>query len=465
MKKPLPSLAFFCAALAVWPLVSSRAAEPARPNIIFILADDIGLPGFGCTGGVYQTPNIDALAAGGTRFEYCYAAPLCAPSRAMLMTGRYAFRTGVTDNGHGAAATPEKDGCVALLMKQAGYTTAVAGKWRQLSYLTTREDGAKWGWDEFLIWGAGQPEEGEGGGKLGKKITAADGTKKKPDRYWNPDYNLNGKGLSDTQGKYGPDVLQEFALDFIHRHEDGPFFLYYPTPLIHSPIMPTPDSNAKDPTKKQKGKKQQGGSLYAENIAYLDKLVGQLVAELDKMHLREKTLIVFTGDNGSVPIGTVNGRTIDGKKAQVNEGGSRVPLIANWPGTTPAGKVLPDLTDFTDLLPTFAELGGAKVPTDRKIDGQSLAAQFRGQPGQPREWAYVQLRDDRYVRTAQWKLTGKSELFDMKDAPWQQIAVPPESAPPEAKAAREKLQAVLETLHDDSAAPAKKRRKKDKAGA
>ena len=107
-------------------LCCARAAfaEAAKPNIIFILADDIGLPGFGCTGGIYKTPNIDALAAGGTRFEYCFAAPLCAPSRAMLMTGRYAFRTGVKSNGLGAEATPQKDGCVAQLMKQAGYATA-----------------------------------------------------------------------------------------------------------------------------------------------------------------------------------------------------------------------------------------------------------------------------------------------------------------------------------------------------
>ncbi len=153
---------------------SSYAAAPAKPNIIFILADDLGLPALGCCGGIYKTPHLDALAAGGTRFEQCLAAPLCAPSRAMLMTGRYAFRTGVTNNGAGAAATPQKDGCVALLMKQAGYVTAVAGKWRQLSHFTSKEDGAKWSFDEFLIWGAGQPDENEAGGKRKK---GADGSK------------------------------------------------------------------------------------------------------------------------------------------------------------------------------------------------------------------------------------------------------------------------------------------------
>ncbi len=440
-----------------------HAADPRKPNIIFILADDIGLPGFGCTGGIYKTPNIDALAAGGTRFEYCFAAPLCAPSRAMLMTGRYAFRTGVTDNGHGAAATPEKDGCVAQLMKQAGYATAVAGKWRQLSYFTTKEDGAKWGFDEFLIWGAGDAEEGEA--KVGKKITAADGTKTKPDRYWDPDYNLNGHALPDAAGKYGPDVLQEFVLDFVRRHQDGPFFIYYPTPLIHSPILRTPDSQTKSTVKqKGKGKGVPGlDSLYADNIAYLDKQVGQLVAELDKLHLRENTLIVFTGDNGSVPVGTVKGRPVDGHKHDVTEGGSRVPLIANWPGTTPAGLVRQDLTDFTDLLPTFAALAGTALPPERKIDGHSFAPQLRGETGQPREWAYVQLGEQRYVRSDRWKLTGNGQLFDMKDAPFQQIPVPSDAADTDTKAARSKLQTTLDELKPDATdRPAQTKRKKQK---
>ena len=458
---------FTFVALSVSP---SHAADARKPNIIFILADDIGLPGFGCTGGIYKTPNIDALAAGGTRFEYCFAAPLCGPSRAMLMTGRYAFRTGVRDNGMGANATPEKDGCVAQLMKQAGYATAIAGKWRQLSHFTTKEDGAKWGFDEFLIWGAGEPEEGEGKAG-GKKKKDADGRKVKPDRYWNPDYNLNGHAAPNTEGKYGPDVLQDFVIDFVRRHKDEPFFVYYPTPLIHSPIVRTPDSQTKS-NAKEKGKGKSGGgpgldSLYADNIAYLDKLVGKIAAELDKLKLRENTLIVFTGDNGSVPVGTVNGRPVDGHKATVLEGGSRVPLIANWPGTTPAGVVRKDLTDFTDLLPTFAALAGASLPTDRKIDGHSLAPQLRGEPGQPREWAYVHLRDERYVRSERWKLTGDGKLFDMKDAPYQQIPVPGDTADADAKVARAKLQAALDGLRDDSSSgtPVKKKRKKQQNAA
>lgn len=429
---------------------SASAAAPERPNIIFILADDLGLPALGCTGGVYRTPNLDALAAGGTRFEYCFAAPLCAPSRAMLMTGRYAFRTGVADNGLGAAATPQKDGCVALRLKQAGYATAVAGKWRQLSHFTTKDDGAKWGFDEFLIWGAGQPDDEDADVKAARKAKRAKGeAKSKNDRYWAPDYNLNGRMLQDTENKYGPDLLHEFVVDFIQRHEQGPFFVYYPTPLIHGPILATPDSK-QGQSVKQKGKKSANsvgeGSLYADNIAYLDKLIGKLVAELDARKLREKTLIVFAGDNGSVPIGVVHGRPVDGKKNTMLEGGSRVPLIANWPGTTPAGDLRKDLVDFTDLLPTFAELAGVKPSEGLAIDGHSFAPQLRGEKGQPREWAYVHLRDERYVRADRWKLTGDGELFDMADAPFRQTLIAADTSDVAAQAARARLQTALEDL-------------------
>jgi arylsulfatase A-like enzyme len=445
--------------------LAAVAESPRKPNIIFILADDLGIPAIGCYGGAYKTPNLDALAASGTRFENCFAAPLCAPSRALLMTGRYAFRTGVIDNGHGAAATPDKDGCVALLLKEAGYKTAVAGKWRQLSYFTSKEDGAKWGFDEFLIWGAGLPDD-EGDAKPKKKKNAADGEgKAKPDRYWDPDYNLNGKMLKDADGKYGPDVLNEFVIDFVRRHKAEPFFVYYPTPLIHGPILPTPDSKSQDKKKLKKKKDADNvgkGSVYADNIEYLDKQIGKLVAELDALKLRDNTLIVFTGDNGSVPVGTINGQKIEGHKHTMLEGGSRVPLIANWRGVTPSGVVLKDLVDFSDFLPTFVELAGMKLPTTRPIDGRSFAPQLLGKPGQPRDWAYVHLGNRRYVRSDRWKLTNDGKFFDMQEAPFREILVPAEKESAEAKAARTQLQVTLDHLiaQDKDAGNTPKKRKK-----
>jgi arylsulfatase A len=186
-------------------------------------------------------------------------------------------------------------------------------------------------------------------------------------------------------------------------------------------------------------------TLYADNIAYMDRLVGKVVAELERLGLREQTLVLFSVDNGTPGSkATIGGRKIVGAKGSLLEGGSRVPLIASWKGTTPAGKVSKDLVDFSDLFPTFVELAGAKPPEGVKIDGRSFAPQLRGQPGNPREWIFVQLGNGWYVRDARWKLTGKNELFDMKEAPFREI--PADDKDPVAGVARKRLQAVLDDL-------------------
>ena len=456
------SLCFgFCVAVVVLSqlsLISAAETKASRPNIIFILADDFGIPGVGCYGGDHKTPNLDALAMGGTRLESCFSAPLCGPTRAMLMTGRYAFRTGMLTNGTGAAVTPDREVTIAKLLKQSGYSTAVAGKWGQLQYFRSKEDGQRWGFDEFMIWGGGggakaPEEEADDAPKKNKqKKQAKQAAKEKGERYWEPSYNHNGKKLADVEGKYGPDLLHNFVVDFIERHREGPFFVYYPTPLIHGPILKTPDSN-------ETGKRQ---SHYEDNVAYLDKLVGKLVAELDRLKLRDNTLIVFTGDNGSTEAGTINGRKVDGHKSNLLEGGSRVPLIVNWPGVTPAGVVRKDLVDFSDLFPTFAEVAGAKLPADVKLDGHSFAAAIKGEKGTPRDWVYVQLGEKRYVRDAGWKLNNDGEFFDMRDAPFEQIAVTKPTG--EAKSAHDKLQAVFDGLiaEDKGSATLAKRKKKNK---
>jgi len=399
-------------AAATAPLWAEAAEMRAqRPNIIFILADDYGIGGVGCYGGRFRTPHLDALAQSRIRFEHCWSAPLCGPSRAQCLTGRYGFRTGVVDNGTGGRLRADRETTIARVLQQAGYATAVAGKWRQLAYLTNPAEARAWGFDEYIAWGVGA----------------------KTDRYWNPVLDRNGTVLTGVEAKYGPDLLHEFAVDFIGRHKDRPFFLYYPMVLIHGPILRTPDST-------------EGSDHYADNIAYMDKIVGRLVAELDRLNLRERTLVVFTGDNGSVGKHTLGGRLIEGAKGSMLEGGSRVPLIASWRGTTPAGQVVPDLTDFSDFFPTFAELAGAKMPEGVTIDGHSFAERLRGRPGAPREWAYVQLGAERYVREPRWKLDQSGQLFDMREAPFRQIAVAAETAGEEAQSARRRLQGVLDRL-------------------
>ena len=197
------------------------------------------------------------------------------------------------------------------------------------------------------------------------------------------------------------------------RNKDKPFFVYYPMSHIHGPILRTPDSKPG----------ANADRLYADNVEYMDKLVGQIVAELDRLKLREKTLVLFSGDNGTARFGettaTIDGKQVSGRKGTMLEGGSRVPLIANWPGTTPAGKVNHDLTDFSDFFSTFAQLGGAPLPEGVKLDSHSFAAQIKGEKGTPREWVYVELNGASYARDARFKLTNGGELFDLSQAAFQ----------------------------------------------
>jgi arylsulfatase A len=397
-------------------LRAAETTEPAKPNIIFVLADDLGIDGVSCYGGdKHQTPHIDALAASGTRFQTCYAAPLCGPSRCLLMTGRYAFHTGGLTNqawragGPGAKSADEYP--MARMMKEAGYATGQAGKWRQIGELP-----GNWGFDEFLT------------------DNTASGW------YWETHYNKNGQDLDLPAGTYGPDVIQNFTFDFIHRHKDKPFFFYYAMHLVHKPTVRTPDSSPGTTNVHE---------LYDENIKYMDKQVGALVDELEKDGIRNNTLIIFSGDNGTASgyPSPVKGRMLNGWKGSMLEGGSRVPFIASWPGVTPAGKVLDDIVSFADPYMTFADITGAKLPDGVKPDGQSFAPQLRGEAGTPRKWAYVQLGEKWYVREPGYKMNQAGELFDMSDAPFVEKLIVPESDTDQSKAGRQRLAAALAELN------------------
>jgi arylsulfatase A len=388
------------------------AERPSKPNILFILADDSGIEDYGCYGSDRfkgKTPNIDSLAKTGLRFERCYAEPLCGPSRATIMTGRYVFRTGAFSNQSTHTTSFKDEPSLARTLKQAGYVTGMAGKWRQVA-----DSPGDWGFDEFVT-------DNTAGGW-----------------YWKDNYNKNGRTVQSDKEVYCPEVCLEFAVDFFKRHKDEPFYFYFPSHLVHGPILRTPDS--KDPTADKE-------KLYDDNMVYLDKQVGQLVDALEKLGLREKTLIVFSGDNGTAQqSGTIGGRQINGHKGTVLEGGSRVPLIANWKGVVAGGSVVKDLVDFTDFFPTFAEVAGAKMPTDVKIDGRSFAPRLHGAAGNPREWVFVHLGARWYARNDGWKLTQTGELYDLSDAPFVEKLVMADSESDVSKTARKQLQAVLTEL-------------------
>lgn len=386
-----------------------------KPNIIFVLADDLGIGGLSCYGAdKFKTPNLDRLAASGIRYTNAYTAPLCGPSRALILTGRYAFRTGATNQDATGLMKPTVETMTPKVLKQAGYVSAAVGKWGQLPL-----GPAEFGFDEYLRF-------------------AGSGT------YWNTQENgktylVDGHKKTLNDKEYLPDRMHDFVVDFITRHRAQPFFVYYSMSHVHGEILPTPDSPPKTP------------DAYTDNIRYMDKLIGKLVADLDRLKLRDNTLIVFVGDNGTAegyaPISTVLGRRLSGQKGSMLEGGALVPLIVSWPGKTPAGKVSANLVDSTDFLPTFAELAGAKLPANTVIDGHSFAPQLRGQQGKPRDWIFIQLARQWYVRDARWKLNQTGALFNMSKAPFEEPLVPANTTDPAAIAARKRLAAVLEKLN------------------
>lgn len=391
----------------------SPSPDTEKPNIILIFADDVGLGEIGCTGGPFLTPNIDLLAEEGIRFEYCYATPLCEPSRAQLLTGRYPFRTGHNSNNNIENLSEHDEVMIPAVMKKAGYATACVGKWSRLPF-----GPGGWGFDEYMsTWASA--------------------------RFWSDQpingYLLNGVEKSILPGEYLPDSMHDFIVSFMERHKDLPFFLYYPMPYVHVPILPTPDSEDEVADRDQ---------LYSDNIEYMDKLVGKLIAELERLNLRENTLIIFTGDNGTAPdfanLSTVDGKSLNGRKGTVLEGGSRVPLIVNWPGTTPVGRVSKDLIDISDFFSTFADLGGAELPERVTLDSRSFAAQIKGEKGTPRNWVYVELDGRSYVRNARYKLTNGGELFDLIEAPFKEIAIAKDTKDVSAVVARAELQKVLD---------------------
>jgi len=400
--------------IALLLVASSIAAQNKKPNIIFILADDLGIDGVSCYGAdSYKTPEIDKLAKNGMRFTNAYTAPLCGPSRAMILTGRYAFRTGAVNQDQTGEFKPSDEIMMSKILKPAGYTTAMIGKWGQLPL-----GPAEFEFDDYMRF-------------YGSGVYANTNEKKEK-------YDLNGKILILKDEEYMPNLMHNHMVQFLANHKKDPFYLYYSLVQVHGEIRPTPETKPGTTDFKQ---------LYTDNINYMDKLVGKLMHTLDSLKLRDNTLIVFFGDNGTAgqaaAIGTVNGKKIIGKKGTMQEGGSLVPLIINWPGVVKKGVVSKNLVDASDFVPTFAEIAGATLPIGKKIDGVSFLPQIKGAKTNARNWIFTELGNDWYVRDANWKLNRAGELFDMHNAPFEEKLTPTSEA---TKAISENLQKVLDSL-------------------
>jgi arylsulfatase A len=394
---------------------ASGNAPEKKPNIIFILADDLGFAEIGCYGSDrYKTPNIDKLASQGLRFTHGYSTPLCGPSRAALLTGRYAFRTGATNQDACSQVFTKAEKAIPYYLKPAGYASTMIGKWGQLP-----DEPSDFSFDEYLRF-------------FGSGVYWTEPGKKQ-------NYRVNGADMILKENEYMPDLMHQKMVDFLTKNKNNQFFAYYSLSHVHGEIVRTPDS------------KPTTTDYYDDNIVYMDKLVGSLRKELDRLKLSDNTILIFFSDNGTAgghaDAATIGGRRLSGQKGSMLEGGSLEPLIVYWPGVTPKGKVCDDLISSTDFLPTFADITGAALPKDIVLDGQSFKAQIQGKKGNPRNSLFVQLANNYWVRSLGWKLNQSGELFDMSKAPFEEIAVPADSKNDAAIAARKSLQAELDRLN------------------
>lgn len=435
-------------ALLLMPLVELKAAEtaqPAKPNFIVINIDDLGYADVGPFGSkLNRTPNLDRMAKEGRRFTSFYAAPVCSPSRASLMTGCYPKRAlpipHVLFPGNDIGLAPEEV-TVAEVLKDAGYATGIVGKWHlgdQLPFLPLQQ-----GFDSYY----GLPYSNDMGptqdgikSSLGQPIP-------KPRKNEQPPLPLMRNNtvlqrvLPDDQQALVERYTDE-ACKYIAAHKSESFFLYLPHSAVHFPIYPG---------KKWAGKSPNG--IYSDWVEEVDWSVGRVLDTVRDLGLSKRTLVIFTSDNGGTKR-AVNA-PLRGFKGSTWEGGVRVPMIAWWPDVVPAGTECDAITGMFDILPTFAALAGTKAPSDRKLDGANISPQLVGKPDAPpahETFYYYRGLRLQAVRHGDWKLElppaknpkGKSKLYNLK----ADIGETTDVAAANAEVVK-KLQGLVTAMQDD----------------
>ena len=425
----LASLAVYvCVSLSPWGDAAHAEQKETPPNIILIMADDVGYECFGCYGSEqYSTPNIDQLATQGMRFDHCYSQPLCTPTRVKLMTGLTNAR-----NYSAFSVLTRDQKTIGQHFKNGGYDTAVVGKWqlfgakhysKQFRARGTMPNAA--GFDHVCLWQVDQ---------LGE-------------RYPGPLMWIDGENRQFGSEAFGPDVATDYLIDFIQSPRDRPFFAYYPMILPHSPFVPTPHSE--NPKSKDRQRN------FEDMVAYVDHLVGKIAQAVDDVGLTQQTMIIFTGDNGTGRQiqSKLNGTTIQGGKGLTTDAGTHVPLVISWPGTVPPGSTCDDLVDCSDFLPTVLE--AASLDSEYQLDGQSFLPQLKGRPGTPREWLFCyycprpeKTPPARFARTKQFKLYGDGRFFDIPADRLEKTPLQVDSLSSEQRTAFQLLSEVLETMPD-----------------
>jgi arylsulfatase A-like enzyme len=430
MIRSLPAAASL---LLILPAVTStsHAREAAqRPNIVFIMADDLGYGHLGSYGQTkIRTPHLDRMAAEGTRFTQCYAGHcVCAPSRSVLMTGRHSGHTSVRINGGGAPLLPE-DVTVAEVLKEAGYATGIFGKWGLGDHGT---EGVPYqqGFDEFYGY-----------------LHQVHAHFFYPWFLWRNDQrHVLSENVGEKEEQYSHDLIADEALGFVRRHKEGPFFLYVPFTIPHFELLVPEDSLQEyegkfpEPTPYLDSRRHYASqpaprTTLAAMITRMDRDVGRILALLGELGIDEKTIVFFTSDNGGYRLArpdepdffAANG-PLRGAKGSFYEGGIRVPMIVRWPGRVRAGASDDFIWAFWDVMPTLAELAGTQPPAD--IDGISVAPRLLGEeqpePSRFLYWEKIPPRGDagapawsQAVRKGRWKAVRQRpklplELYDLK---------------------------------------------------
>ncbi len=457
--------ASICLSIAA-PLMAAEkpSAKPpvvslSKPNILFILVDDLGKEWVSCYGAEdITTPNIDALAAGGMKFNNAYSMPQCTPSRTALLTGKYPWRNGFVNHwdvprwGVGYFDWKQRENTTfARLMKDLGYATAAAGKWQINDFRIEPQAMKKHGFDDWAMW------------------TGSETGNEPSDKRYQDAYINTPTGSKTYKGMFGPDIYTDCLINFMRRHKEEPMCLYFPMALTHIPLVPTPDEP------RAKGKLGRHKAM----VRYMDKMVGRLVTTLDALEIRDRTIIIFTTDNGTAGgkrgvTGTRNGVAVEGSKGKETEAGVCAPFIVNCPGLVPTGVETDALTDFSDMLPTFVELGGGKIPDGLVVDGTSIAPLILGKEKDTgRKWIMAlghggaKLDKDgvrgikdfatRVIRDKRFKVWVSNEkkiirLHDLKSDPWEEVNLL-DSERAEHKRALQKFQDVVDSLPDKDARP------------
>jgi len=435
---------------AVIPIDSATAAEPARkPNVVFVLSDDLAQGDVGCYGQkLIKTPHLDAMAKEGTRFTQAYCGTsVCAPSRTSLMIGKHMGHSPIRANREvqpeGQKPLPAGTYTVAKLLKDNGYATACVGKWGMGMFDTTGSP-LKMGFDHFFGYNCQRHAHSYF-----------------PTHLYRDDKRFDlagndGKGAGKT---YAQNLIADETLTWVTANKDKPFFLFYSITLPHGRHEIDDQGIYKD----EKWTEQQKN--YAAQVTRLDSDVGRLLAKLKELKLDEKTLVIVAGDNGSSfapnsEIGKLfdqtKGGTLRGFKRSLYEGGLRQACIARWPSVVPAGKVSDEPWAFWDFLPTCADVIGAKLPAEAKTDGVSILPLLKGGAAPKRDYFYWELHEAgpslQAIRFGDWKAVKNApsaaiELYDLKADPGEKTDLATKNPDVVARAA--KLMAGAREDHPD----------------